>query len=358
MSYDDPDNPSPAHSPEPRRPFGFRRRGALVVATALVPVSLGGWLLWQGVSGAASDDGQAADGRASSSSPTPGPASSDASSSGPEPSDGKADSTGDSTADSKADSTAKPEPSEPGTTASPSPTSSTDPTDPTDLTGPLTGKTVVIDPGHNPGNFKHTTQIARLVDVGTHRKACDTTGTATNDGYPEAKFTLDLAHRLRTLLEEQGATVKLTQDADRPYGPCIDERARIGNDAKADAAVSLHADGSGAGNRGFHVILPGKVTSGDADTTAIVGPSRELGERIAGGFVRRTGSAPANYIGGGTGLDVRKDLGGLNLSKVPKVFIECGNMRDAEDAAQLTNGAWRQKAARGIAEGITGFLDG
>jgi N-acetylmuramoyl-L-alanine amidase len=223
-------------------------------------------------------------------------------------------------------------------------------------TGPLKGKVVVIDPGHNPGNFQHTAEINRKVNIGTHAKECDTTGTTTNDGYLEAEFTLDVSRRLRTLLQQQGATVKFTQDDDRPWGPCIDERARIGNEAKADAVVSIHADGSGSGNRGFHVILPGSVDEGAADTRPIVAPSRDLGERIAGNFVRATGSAPSNYVGDGTGLVTRTDLGGLNLSTVPKVFIECGNMRDSKDASLLTSGAWRQKAARGISDGITSFL--
>ncbi|MET9803978.1 N-acetylmuramoyl-L-alanine amidase [Streptomyces sp. NPDC006368] len=223
---------------------------------------------------------------------------------------------------------------------------------------PLTGKTVVIDPGHNPGNFDHPREINAKVDIGTGHKECDTTGTSTNSGYTEAAFTLDVSHRLRTLLRGLGAKVVLTHDADRPYGPCIDERARIGNNAHADAVVSLHADGSATGNRGFHVILPAAVKGGGADTTRIVGPSRTLGRHIAARFATATGSAPANYVGGGTGLDVRKDLGGLNLSTVPKVFIECGNMRDREDAALLTDAAWRQEAARGIADGISTYLRG
>ncbi|MGW8889003.1 N-acetylmuramoyl-L-alanine amidase [Streptomyces sp. NPDC055749] len=224
--------------------------------------------------------------------------------------------------------------------------------------GPLTGKTVVIDPGHNPRNREHTREINRSVDIGTGRKECDTTGTATNAGYTEAQFTLDVSHRMRTLLEAQGAKVVMTHDNDRPFGPCVDERARIGNEAGADAVVSVHADGSAAGNRGFHVILPAQVRGGAADTAKIVGPSRELGTRIAGLFVRATGSAPSNYIGGKTGLDTRNDLGGLNLSTVPKVFVECGNMRDPKDAALLTSAEWRQKAAVGIAEGISSYLDG
>ncbi|MFJ6511588.1 N-acetylmuramoyl-L-alanine amidase [Streptomyces sp. NPDC091406] len=249
-----------------------------------------------------------------------------------------------------------PTPSEPADSASPSPSSS--PSGKPLPKGPLSGRTVVIDPGHNPGNRDHTREINEQVDIGTGRKECDTTGTSTNDGYAEARFTLDVSHRLRTLLEAEGARVRLTHDADRPFGPCIDERARIGNEAKADAVVSVHADGSAVGNRGFHVILPAGVKGGGADTSKIVKSSADLGARIAGHFVRTTGSAPSNYIGGNTGLDTRNDLGGLNLSTVPKVFVECGNMRDPEDAALLTSASWRQKAAQGLADGISSYLKG
>ncbi|MFJ4032020.1 N-acetylmuramoyl-L-alanine amidase [Streptomyces griseoluteus] len=233
----------------------------------------------------------------------------------------------------------------PGGTSSPSPSA-----------GSLAGKVVVVDPGHNTGNFRHTAEINKQVDIGTGKKECDTTGTATNAGYPEAKFTLDLAHRLRALLERQGATVELTHDGDRAWGPCVDERARIGNTAHADAAISLHADGSAEGNRGFHVIVPGPVHAGAADTRPIVAPSRKLGSLVAGGYRRTTGEPFSNYLGDGTGMVTRTDLGGLNLSTVPKVFIECGNMRDTSDVALLTSGPWRQKAAQGISEGIVSFL--
>ncbi|MBP2581782.1 N-acetylmuramoyl-L-alanine amidase [Streptomyces sp. PvR006] len=257
------------------------------------------------------------------------------------PSDGKA------TESPRASSPAAPAPSGPSGTAS------------APGAGPsLAGRTVVLDPGHNSGNFRHAREINQKVNIGTTRKECDTTGTSTNAGYTEASFTLDVTHRLRDLLTARGAEVVLTHDADRPWGPCIDERAKIGNAARADAVVSVHADGSAVGNRGFHVILPARVREGSADTAKIVGPSRALGERIAARFARATGTAPSNYLGSGTGLDVRDDLGGLNLSTVPKVFVECGNMRDPKDAELLTSAAWRQKAAQGIADGIATYLEG
>ncbi|WP_406416555.1 N-acetylmuramoyl-L-alanine amidase [Streptomyces sp. NBC_01614] len=313
MSYVGPD----FDPPQPRR---NRRRTLTVAVAALVPGALLGWVMYEalGDPGGSGGSGTAA---VRPSSPASDSAPTDSSTSDDKP---------------------------PG----PTPTA-----DSTSASGPLQGKVVVIDPGHNPNNFQHTAEINRKVNIGTNWKECDTTGTSTNDGYTEAKFTLDVAHRMRTLLQKQGATVKFTQDGDRSWGPCVDERAEIGNKADADAVVSIHADGAGAGQRGFHVILPGKVDAGAADTGPIVAPSRDLGERIAGSFVRVTGNAPSNYIGDGTGLVTRKDLGGLNLSTVPKVFIECGNMRDTKDAALLTSGAWRQKAAQGISEGIVSFLE-
>ncbi|MGW2827635.1 N-acetylmuramoyl-L-alanine amidase [Streptomyces sp. NPDC001286] len=325
MSYVGPD----FDPPQPRRP----RRGPLTVAlAALVPGALLGWLVYDTVGGSGGGGGsdgatvRAATSAASSSAATPSSAA---------PND-----------DAK----------QPGS-PSPTPTLARPTSSAPVASGPLRGKVVVIDPGHNPGNFQHTAEINRKVNIGTNWKECDTTGTSTNAGYTEAQFTLDVSHRLKALLERQGATVKLTHDNGSPsWGPCVDGRARIGNDAHADAAISIHADGSAAGNRGFHVILPGAVHSGAADTRPIVASSASLGERVAGNFVRVTGEPASNYIGDGTGLVTRKDLGGLNLSTVPKVFIECGNMRDSKDAALLTSGAWRQKAAQGISEGIVSFL--
>ncbi|MFB7508303.1 N-acetylmuramoyl-L-alanine amidase [Streptomyces broussonetiae] len=310
MSYTGPE----LQPPQPRRP----RRGPLTMAiAALVPGALLGWVVYEAVGGGGGAEHPAA-----------APASrTSAASSGA--SGNSASPTGSAAADAKGQSAA----------------------------GPLAGKVVVIDPGHNPGNFRHTTEINRQVDIGTNKKECDTTGTSTNDGYTEARFTLDVAHRLRTLLEKQGATVKMTRDGNSPaWGPCVDERARFGNNARADAAISIHADGSAEGDRGFHVILPGSVHAGAADTRKIIKPSTDLGTRIADKFQRDTGEPPSNYVGKGTGLVTRTDLGGLNLSTVPKVFIECGNMRDSKDAALLTSGAWRQKAAQGMSDGIVSFL--
>src|SRR2546421_359532 len=218
---------------------------------------------------------------------------------------------------------------------------------------PLAGKTVAIDPGHNGGNYRHAAEIGRLVDAGTLRKPCDTTGTATDTGYTEAAYNLDVALRLARILRADGARVVLTRKTNTGWGPCITERAAIGNRAHADVALSIHADGGPTWGRGFHVIYPPSIR-GLTDDIAV--PSRRLALVLRSAFERGTGLPRSTYVGSGAGLDVRSDLGGLNLSNVPKVFIETANMRNAKDAALLVKASFRQREARALARGLTNFL--
>lgn len=216
----------------------------------------------------------------------------------------------------------------------------------------LAGKMIAIDPGHNGRNWAHPAAINRLVDAGTLRKACDTTGTSTSSGYPEPAFTFDVALRLRAILRAAGARVVLTRTSNAGWGPCITERAAIGNRAKADAAVSIHADGGPASGRGFHVIYPPSLRGLTDD---IAKPSRCFALAMRTAYRAGARMPYATYLGG-NGLSVRSDLGGLNLSDVPKVFVETGNMRSGADARLLESPAFRQRIARALAAGLTRFL--
>ncbi|WP_440072067.1 N-acetylmuramoyl-L-alanine amidase [Streptosporangium sp. OZ121] len=217
---------------------------------------------------------------------------------------------------------------------------------------PLSGKVVVIDPGHNGQNYRHPAEINKKVNVLTQWKACDTTGTATANGYSEAAFTWDVSQRLAKILKSRGATVKLTRDSNSGVGPCITQRAAIGNRAKADAAISVHADGASTADHGFHVIMPEKI-GGPVDP--VVEASRKLGLDVRNAFRRGTGLSYSTYIGKNA-LDYRDDLGGLNLSTVPKIFIESGNMRNPAEAAKFQQPAFRQKIALSLANGLQQYL--
>ena len=218
----------------------------------------------------------------------------------------------------------------------------------------LEGRVVVLDAGHQLGNHNFPTQINRLVPAGGFRKPCNTTGTATNGGYPEATFNFRVTRLLRARLVRAGARVILTRATNREdrWGPCIDERGRAGNRVEADLKISIHGDGNVGGGPGFHVIAP---THRRPWTHDIHRPSRRAALMVRRSLVQ-AGLPVARYIAGGDGLDFRSDLGTLNLSDVPTVMVECGNMRAAADARRMTRRGGQAAYAGALARAVRRYL--
>jgi N-acetylmuramoyl-L-alanine amidase len=225
--------------------------------------------------------------------------------------------------------------------------------------GLLAGKVIAIDPGHNPGNARYAAEVNRPVTYdGVHTKPCDTTGTDTRSGYPEYEYTWDVAERVVAILKAEGATVYLTRTATTPaWGPCIGDRAALGNRVHADAAVSIHGDGGPDSGHGFESIVPiGPIPSAGL-TSAMVENDLRLAEALRGAFSQETGMVYSTYLGQ-EGIYRSNYYGGIDMSQVPKTLIETGNMRNDADAALMESPTWRQKAAAGIALGITRFVRG
>ncbi len=220
---------------------------------------------------------------------------------------------------------------------------------------PAAGEVVALDPGHDGGNGSDPGFIGRLINGGGQFEPCDTVGTVTPEGYPEHAFNFDVATRLEALLVAEGATVVMTRATDTGVGPCVDVRAAIANAAHANVAVSIHADGGPVTGRGFDVNAPLPVVSAISDNTSIVALSGALAVDVRNAFGPDTGEQPSDYAGA-AGIDLRGDLGGLDLSTVPKVLIECANMQNPTDAALTESPDWRQQAAQGLADGIAAFL--
>jgi N-acetylmuramoyl-L-alanine amidase len=219
--------------------------------------------------------------------------------------------------------------------------------------GVLNKKIVLVDPGHNGGNFSAPEIINQLIWNGRESETCDTTGAETATGYTEAQFNWNVARYLTADLRAAGATVILTRTSNTGVGPCVTKRTALANQAHASAAVSIHADGGPPGGRGFAILEP----VADGINNAIIGPSARLGTDLRNAFAAGTGEPVSSYDGI-NGIQPRDDLAGVNLSTVPKVFIECANMRNPTDAALITTPAWQAKAARAIAAGLTRFLTG
>jgi N-acetylmuramoyl-L-alanine amidase len=216
---------------------------------------------------------------------------------------------------------------------------------------PLAGKIVGIDPGHNGGNFTDPDAIARQIWNGAEWEACDTTGTTTDGGYTEAQFNFNVAKYLRADLRRDGARVIMTRTSNTGVGPCVNRRAEIINAAHADVAVDIHADGAAASGRGFTILEP--VADGPND--AVIAASQRFGGDVRQAMLAETTMPESNYEGSG-GVMPRDDLAGLNLTTVPKVLIECGNMRNAVDARLLVTPRFQQQVASALTAAIVRYL--
>jgi N-acetylmuramoyl-L-alanine amidase len=111
--------------------------------------------------------------------------------------------------------------------AAAAPATSPPPAPPEPAAPPLLGsarsvlQTIVIDPGHGGSD----------------------TGVRGPGGLEEKQITLQVARRLRTLIEMRlGVRVILTRDDDTPVG--LDDRAAAANNSKADLFLSLHLNAS------------------------------------------------------------------------------------------------------------------
>ena len=211
--------------------------------------------------------------------------------------------------------------------------------------------TVGIDPGHNGRNYADPAYINHKIWNGREYETCDTTGTSTNAGYPEPRFTWRVATYLRRDLIAEGARVVETRHNNHGVGPCVNVRPRIIKRGHADVGIDIHGDGGPSNGRGFAVLEPVR----DRQNRHVVTSSARFGHVLRRHILAGT-SMPISTYDGTRGITHRNDLAGLNLTKVPLVLIECGNMRNATDARLMTSARFQQRLAKSFAAAITSFL--
>ena len=217
---------------------------------------------------------------------------------------------------------------------------------PADPPPPLDGVTIALDPGHQLGNHNFPAQTQHLVPAGGFKKPCNTTGTESRSGVPEATVNWRIVRLAQARLEALGATVRLTRTSNRAdrWGPCVDVRGRFGGHVGARLTVSVHADGGPPADHGFHVIAR------PHDTVSL-----RLAKALRAGFDEHH-LARSNYVGGGSALSIRSDLATLNLSTVPVAMLEIGNMANRADARRMTSRTGQARYAAAVVAGIRGFL--
>ena len=213
----------------------------------------------------------------------------------------------------------------------------------------IAGRIVFLDPGHNGANDASLTKQVPTGRGGT--KDCQTSGTTTNDGFPEHTFNWETVLLIRQELDQLGVRTAMSRGDDTSVAACVDERAAMANALAPDAIVSIHADGAPATGRGFHVNY-----SSPPLNAAQSGPSVQFAQTMRD-QLQASGLVPANYIGQG-GLYPRADLAGLNLAQYPAVLVEMGNMKNPADSALIESPEGRQKYADAVVRGIAAFLMG
>lgn len=219
---------------------------------------------------------------------------------------------------------------------------------------PLAGIVIALDPGHQLGNSNpaHFDELAVTHFNGNSTKNCNTSGTATNSGYPEATYNWNVARLVKDRLEALGADVKMTRHSNsmRKWGPCVDERGRFGAKVGADLMLSIHGDGADSSGYGFYVMVPAVIKGWTDDISA---KSIRLGKRFVSGMAG-AGAPRSTYVSGQ--MMITPTISTLNFSDVPVILLESGNMRNAADAARMSSPAGQRQYADWIVAGLRAAL--
>ena len=211
----------------------------------------------------------------------------------------------------------------------------------------VAGRIVFLDPGHNGANDASNNRQVPTGRGGT--KDCQTSGTTTGSGFAEHTFNWEVVLLIRQALTQLGVRTAMSRGDDNALGPCVDERAAMANALNPDAIVSIHADGGPPSGRGFHVNYSNPPLN-DAQS----GPAVQFAQVMRDQLVA-SGLQTSTYLGT-DGLYGRPDLAGLNLAAFPSILVECGNMKNADEAVQMESARGRAAYATAVTRGITAYL--
>jgi N-acetylmuramoyl-L-alanine amidase len=204
---------------------------------------------------------------------------------------------------------------------------------------PNVGKvqTVVLDPGHG-GHDKG--QVSRY--------GC------------EKDFALDVARKLRPILQAKGLRVIMTREGD--YFVPLEVRAKIANAARNSIFVSIHFNASGddPNATGFEIFsfTPRGAPSTSDGTVAASSVNMQPGSSVDAQSLALSACIYHSVLGHIPEYDrgiKRARFAVLRLTKVPAVLIEGGFLTERGESKLIANKDWRAKLAGAIGIGIESY---
>ena len=227
----------------------------------------------------------------------------------------------------------------PAATSTPTPTVAPTPTEEPEL-----GKLVVIDAGHQrKGNNEKepdgpgSTTLKAKVSSGTR-------GHFT--GIAEYELNLIVAKKLETILRERGYRVIMVRDT-HDVDLSNSERAEIANKAGADVFIRIHANAHDNSDvHGAETLCQTKNNPYNADLYA---KSRRLSETVLNALCAECGCKKRSVVETDT-------MSGINWCRVPVTIVEMGFMTNETEDRLMATEEYRNKLAKGIADGIDAYF--